>query len=147
MNATHEITLTETPLHPEERETVEAWLAAKRAAKQADLILEKLGPRVLALVKDRIQPDGDEIPGLPPEPMLFVGGARIGCGRRSVWSGYSPVIAGLKDSLKQEQQKEQKDGPAVETLAEFPVMWELEKFAGQAVTGVAPSLWVRMFGK
>jgi len=124
-----EITLKETALSAEERETVSAYVAAKRAATQAAAIEEKLKPAVLALAGQH--------------PDLLVDGARITLGSRKTWS-YSAVIAGLAAALKTEKKAEETSGAATVKTTEFPVVEELEKFTGQAIHGITPGIWTRL---
>lgn len=126
------ITLTETALTEEERETVSAYVAAKRAATQSEAMIKKLSGPVQKLAK--LHPD------------LLIDGARITLGTRKAWS-YSVVIAGFKASLLAAMVQEQENGDATEKTTVFPVLKELSKFTGQAVTGIKPSVWERLFSK
>lgn len=127
-----QITLTETDLSAEDRETIAAFVAAKRAATQAEAALKKLKAPVLKLAKKH--------------PALLVDGARITVGRHASWS-YSAVIAGFRASLHQAETEERDDGTAKEKVTEFPVVRELSKFTGQAIAGMAGGVWQRLFGK
>ncbi len=130
--ASKQITLTETDLPEAARETVRAFVAAKRAATQAEALIKKLSKPVLTLAK--------------AHPGLLVDGARITTGKRKVWC-YSAAIGGFLAVLQREQKKERERGEATSRTTEFVTVRELSKFTGQAIFGIVPSAWTRLFGK
>ena len=132
MSKPRKITLTETGLTGTELETVQAFIAANRAKKQAGEVLDKLKSPVLALAKKY--------------PTLLVDGARITVGSNTSWS-YSAVIAGFRASVAKAEKEEQESGVAKSKTTRFPAVRELSKFTGQAVPGIEPGFFSKLLGR
>lgn len=127
-----QITLTETELPQADLEAVRDYVAAKRAEKQAQTVLEKLSATVRKLARKH--------------PDLLVDGARITVGTLTTYK-YSLAMEGFKTALSKAQAEERDNGTAKAATTSFPIMRELSKFTGQAVAGITPTTWGRIFGR
>lgn len=118
------ITLTETPVTPDEAKLLACFLAASRAAIQADAIKKRLALRVLKLAQKY--------------PSLLFDGARIKTASRKVWSYTSADILQKElelDCARRLAQLLVKDkselAEATVKTVEFPKVHELSKLTNQ----------------
>lgn len=117
----------------EEMEILLCWLSAKRAKRQAEAIMERLAPRVLALAT-RL-------------PTLTVDGAQLTVRNSTTWS-YTPALQRQIGDLALLQKEERDNRLAIPTVTGFVYCQDRKGYDGPAVVAKGKeNIFTLLFGK